>query len=161
MTARDDRWPQGEYCVSDDGTLRITRTGIPPGLAISGEVDEFTYPGLVRALRQISGGIGEIHVSLARVLYCDLAGLRAIVDLTGARGLGSDHLARCVVLHEVPPQLRAALRIVGWDATPGLILHERRDSALSLAGGMADDALPAMASALPGTRRPIRNLLIM
>jgi hypothetical protein len=61
------------------------------------------------------------------VSYCDLAGLRAIVRVTGAddgaRGSnGGD--SRRVVLHEVPPQLAAVLRIVGWDSTPGLAVDQ-------------------------------------
>src|SRR5450755_3318102 len=96
----------GEYAVFDNGTLRITHTGSPPGLAITGEVDESTYSGLMRALEGFTGWPGEIHVDMAGVLYCDLAGLRAIVDLTGARGHSHEDGGRRLVLHEVPPQLR-------------------------------------------------------
>lgn len=101
----------------DDGTLRITWTGVPPGIAISGEIDESTYPALVGTLVKLAYGRDEIHVDLAGVRFCDIAGLRAIVNLTREQG-------RRVVLHEVPPQLKTVLRIVGWDTTPGLALHE-------------------------------------
>ena len=112
--------------VYDDGVLRITSTSHPPGLAIEGEIDESTYPGLVQALQAIASGRAEIHLSLAGVSYCDLAGLRAIVGTTGAddgeaSGNGHDD-SRRVVLHEVPAQLITVLQIVGWDSTPGLAL---------------------------------------
>ncbi len=106
--------------VHDDGVLRITETRSPPGLAIAGEIDEGTYPALVGTLKELSGGAaGEIHFNLGDVDYCDLAGLRAIILLAGSDG---DGRGRRLVLHNVPQQLRAVLRIVGWDATPGLVL---------------------------------------
>ena len=42
---------RGSGLVLDDGTLRITwRRGEPPIMALAGEVDESSYPGLVAAL---------------------------------------------------------------------------------------------------------------
>jgi ABC-type transporter Mla MlaB component len=105
------------HVVYDDGVLRITVMSSPPGLAIAGEIDESTYLALVAKLAEFAGGAAEIHISLGGVAYCDLAGLRAIVRLATGDG-------RRVVLHEVPPQLRTAMRIVGWDATPGLVVDE-------------------------------------
>jgi hypothetical protein len=146
-----------EGAVYDDGMLRIAWVGSPPVLAIAGEIDESTYPGLVGVLKEVADEHGadehgadehradqhgadqhgadqhrEVHVSLAEVDYCDLAGLRAIVMLTGADGLGHDgeghsqngdgRHRRRVVLHEMPSQLQTVLRIVGWDSIPGLAL---------------------------------------
>jgi ABC-type transporter Mla MlaB component len=118
------------YAVYDDGVLRITSTTDPPGLTIAGEIDESTYPGLLSALQRSADGPAEIHFSLGGLEYCDLAGLRAIVCATGARGCegsfnGLHGGRRSVVLHEVPPQLITVLRIVGWDSTPGLTLDLR------------------------------------
>jgi hypothetical protein len=114
--------------VYDDGVLRVTSTDDPPGVAIAGEIDESTYDGLIAALGKFAHGPTEVHVSLGGVSYCDLAGLRAIVCVTGAGGgAGSDVVGdtRRVVLHEVPEQLASVLRIVGWDSTPGLALDQR------------------------------------
>lgn len=116
-----------DCAVYDDGVLRITNTDDPPGLVIAGEIDESTYDGLIGALGMFAHGPDEVHVSLGGVSYCDLAGLRAIVRVTGAdgetRGNG-DGDTRRVVLHEVPPQLATVLRIVGWDSTPGLAVDQ-------------------------------------
>ena len=110
----------GDSPAYDDGVLRITRTGPPPGLALAGEIDESTYSPLVATLDELTRGQQEVHVDLADVAYCDLAGLRAIVRLAGPAGEGGT--ARRVVLHHVPAQLRAVLEIIGWDSVPGLSL---------------------------------------
>jgi len=113
--------------VYDDGVLRITSTSNPPGLTLEGEIDESTYPGLVQALQTSTDGRAEVHLSLGGIRYCDLAGLRAIVRATGVGGedRSNGHAnGRRVVLHEVPAQLIKVLRIVGWDATPGLAVDQ-------------------------------------
>jgi len=104
--------------VYDDGVLRMTSVGSPPVLVIVGEIDEDTYPALARKLGELTGP-AEIHLNLAGVRYCDLAGLRAMILLTGASHGGR---SRRVVLHDVPPHLKAVLGIVGWDTTPGLVM---------------------------------------
>ena len=118
----------GDCALYDDGVLRITTTDDPPGLAIAGEIDESTYPGLVSALDKLMDGPAEIHVSLAAVSYCDLAGLRAIVRITGAESNGASGSeadgSRRVVLHGVSRSLATVLRIVGWDSIPGLALDQ-------------------------------------
>lgn len=112
---------EGCHQVYDDGVLRITRSGIPPVLAIAGEIDENTYPGLVGTLEKLVDGQAEVHASLADVEYCDLAGLRAIVRLAGGGG-GHDGGGRRLVLHDARPELTNILRIMGWDMTPGLVI---------------------------------------
>jgi ABC-type transporter Mla MlaB component len=128
-----------DRALYDDGVLRITNTDDPPGLAIAGEIDESTYDGLVGALGKVAHGPAEVHVSLGGVSYCDLAGLRAIVCVTGAdhgsTGRNADGDTRRVVLHEVPPQLATVLRIVGWDSTPGLAVDQPPGSPDPQAGG--------------------------
>ena len=101
--------------VYDDGVLRITRIPAPspgPGYALAGEIDESTVRGLAGKLAELAANVDEVHLDLAALEYCDLAGLRVIVQL--AAGL------RRVVLHRVPPHLRAVLAIVGWDTAPGV-----------------------------------------
>jgi anti-anti-sigma factor len=111
---------RGSGLVLDDGTLRITwRPGQPPIMALAGEVDESSYPGLVAALTGAAARYEEIHLDLADLDYCDLAGLRAIVRLAGPEG-GS--AVKQVVLHQVPDSLRTVLHIVGWDTTSRLTL---------------------------------------
>ena len=98
----------------DDGALRITQLPGPgPGYALAGEIDEAAFPALARRLGEIAADLDEVHLNLAALDYTDLAGLRVIVGL-------ADVGRRSVVLHQVPPHLRAILNIVGWDTAPGV-----------------------------------------
>jgi anti-anti-sigma factor len=100
--------------------LRITQLAPPAGLAISGEIDEGTYPALVTSLQELAEGQPVVHLDLGGVSYCDLAGLRAIVRLTAEGGAARP---RHVVLHGVPRHIRTVLAITGWDALPGLAVE--------------------------------------
>ena len=82
-----------------------------------GDIDEATHAGLVAALDGVADEPREIHVNLAGVEFCDLAGLRAFVHLSQIR---HDHHGRCVILHHLPAHLKAVLDILGWDSSPGL-----------------------------------------
>ncbi|MGP7997883.1 MAG: STAS domain-containing protein [Streptosporangiaceae bacterium] len=113
----------GGGLVLDDGTLRVTwRDREPPAMALAGEVDESSYPGLVAALSSAAAGRPEIHLDLAGLGYCDLAGLRAIVRLAGRDEAAGPAGARRVVLHRVPVPLLTVLHIVGWDEASGLTI---------------------------------------
>ncbi len=116
--------------VYDDGVLRITRIpgfaqgsgpadGPGASYALAGEIDESTVGGLSGKLAEIAADLDEVHLDLAALDYSDLAGLRVIV------GLAADGRRR-VVLHHVPPHLRAILGIVGWDTAPGWRWPEAR-----------------------------------
>jgi ABC-type transporter Mla MlaB component len=145
-----------DRAVYDDGVLRITSTDNPPGLAIAGEIDESTYDGLVGALDTFAHGPADVHVSLGGVSYCDLAGLRAIVCVTGAHSgaatCDGDGDTRRVVLHEVPSQLATVLRIVGWDSTPGLAVDRPAGSPGPRASGQPGNSGDA------GNARNARNV---
>jgi anti-anti-sigma regulatory factor len=109
----------------DDGVLSITRMTCPAGLALTGEIDESTYAALVDALHGHTRRGATLHLDLSGLQYCDVAGLRAMVGITGSHGpAGSERL----VLHAVPPPLRTALRVLGWDALPGVSMTEGEES---------------------------------
>jgi anti-anti-sigma regulatory factor len=108
--------------VSDDGELRITRLGDEPWLVVAGEIDEYSYKSLIRALASVARDPGEIHIDLGDVEYCDVAGLRAFVVLAAAPC--RDHAGTRVVLHHVPSHLVNVLHILGWDSTSGLTVAE-------------------------------------
>jgi anti-anti-sigma regulatory factor len=108
--------------VSDDGQLRIARLADEPWLVVAGEIDEYSYKSLIRALASVARDPGEIHIDLADVEYCDVAGLRAFVVLAAAPC--RDHAGTRVVLHHVPPHLVNVLHILGWDTTSGLTIAE-------------------------------------
>ena len=110
------------HVILDDAAPRISSTRLPHAPAIGGEIDESSYPALVSALEGFAGEPGDIYVHLACMAFCGLVGLTR-VSLSG-------HGARRVVLHGVPPHLKAVLRILAWDCTPGLVLHELYSSSI-------------------------------
>ena len=101
----------------DSAGLRITRQASPPGLVLAGDIDELTRPALLAELGLLPGG--RVHLYLDAVEYCDLAGLRALLGLAEAGPAGPP---RQVVLHGLPPWLARVLAIVGWDASPGVVI---------------------------------------
>jgi ABC-type transporter Mla MlaB component len=110
--------PGASELTSADGALRITRAG--DRLLVTGDIDEDTYPHLMAALGSIASQPGAVHLHLAGVEYCDVAGLRAIVLLTETSWPDAGHGIRRVILHGLPERLTRLLRILGWDSAPGL-----------------------------------------
>ncbi|MDX6335061.1 MAG: hypothetical protein QOG05_2401 [Streptosporangiaceae bacterium] len=108
--------------VSDDGELRITRLGDEPWLFVAGEIDEYSYTSLIRALASVARDPGEIHIDLADVEYCDVAGLRAFVVLAADPCHPHHGRGARVVLHQVPAQLKDVMHILGWDTASGLAI---------------------------------------
>jgi ABC-type transporter Mla MlaB component len=121
-TIRPGLLPDGDADAGQGmSPLRVSRSHL--GLAVTGEIDEASFCFFAEALDALADGLSLVHIDLAGVQYCDVAGLRLLVRLTGADGLDGDHTgARRVVLHGAAPQLRAVLGVLGWDRTPGLIL---------------------------------------
>lgn len=117
-------WIPGQPCEEPDPALRIVVTGPPPTMRLAGDIDEWTYPDLTGVLVQVANAAdGQIRIDLADVQYCDVAGLRAIISLAAGGGDGRDRVEQLVLAH-LPASLRAVLRILGWDTTPGLVLED-------------------------------------
>ena len=99
--------------------LSVSRNWL--GLAVTGEIDESSVRFFAEALNALAEGLSPVHIDLAGVPFCDIAGLRVMVRLTWADAPADEHKgARRVVLHTAAPQLRAVLGVLGWDRTPGL-----------------------------------------
>jgi ABC-type transporter Mla MlaB component len=114
-------------CVPEQaGSSRLQAvffTSPPPTLRLAGDIDEWTFPDLTEILaRTAAAGVPRIHVDLADVGYCDVAGLRAMISLASG---GGDHRAAVdeIVFAHLPGPLQRGLRILGWDAAPGVILE--------------------------------------
>jgi anti-anti-sigma regulatory factor len=103
--------------------LRAVFTSPPATLQLAGDIDEWTFSDLTEILaRTAAAGAPRIHVDLADVEYCDVAGLRAIISL--ASGPGDDWAAgQEIVFTHLPGPLQRVLRILGWDAAPGVTLE--------------------------------------
>jgi anti-anti-sigma factor len=113
------RVPPDDRC----SPLQASFTWPPPVLQLAGDIDESTYPCLTEALARASqAGERRIQIDLANVRYCDVAGLRAIVSLASGTGCGQGAIEQ-IVLARLPGPLHRLLQILGWDATPGLLLE--------------------------------------
>jgi ABC-type transporter Mla MlaB component len=147
--------PELQQVGSDGSALRVTRTDSPRRLVLAGDIDEWTYADLLAALADAAAGPGEIHINLAGVQYCDLAGLRAILRLGSASSQQLDPSGRRLVLAELPAHLKTVLRILGWDCAPGLvIINDHHDPmpqqpSAQASGSQVRDIDPA--SAVPQT----------
>jgi ABC-type transporter Mla MlaB component len=130
----------GSDVVFDNGALRITRACSPSTLVIAGDIDEYTHAGLIAALTAATAGPGEVHISLAGVQYCDVAGLRTIVAMADTDDAAQHLTDRRVVLHDLPEPLHAVLRILGWDSIPGLVVAGRDDRMPPATGAPASGA---------------------
>ena len=114
--------------VTLPGEIGITNYGrVHDTLALKGDIDEESYPALIEALSRLPRDNAGLHVNLSAVTFCDLAGLRAIVGLAGAR--------TPVILHGVPSPLRTVMKILGWDEEPGLVISEFEHDARRLLTG--------------------------
>ncbi|WP_433239763.1 MEDS domain-containing protein [Actinomadura nitritigenes] len=109
----------GADAVFDDGVLRIDPLFAPPGLRLSGSIDESTLPGLLAALRGLDGRAAHVCLDLAGVEFCDLAGLRALVGVN-EWSIVPDRL---VVLRSAPGCVEMMMRASGWAGAPGVV-HE-------------------------------------
>ena len=119
-----ERWPNGVDQGEPRSSLGITFTTQPVTLRLDGLIDESTFGILSRALtRARRSGDFPILVDLAGVEFCDVAGLRAIISLADGRDPGCPATGGITLVH-VPSYLVTLLRILGWDATPGLTLAD-------------------------------------
>jgi len=106
-----------------DDLLSITRTFVPPGLALAGEIDDTNVTAVARAL----------HAETARARIRAASGLRTRLDLrdlgfvdVGAlrllvfSALGLYAAGGTLILYGVAPHVRRVMRVAGWDRIPGL-----------------------------------------
>jgi ABC-type transporter Mla MlaB component len=107
-----------------DGVVRVICAGSPEVVLIAGELDVSNCLGLVSALDDLVDPEGDVHVNLAGLTYCDVAGLRAILQLAGTGRNGEGHSGRHLFLDDVPQNLTRLLQILGWDSAPGVIMNE-------------------------------------
>src|ERR1700723_1054944 len=101
----------GEPDVTNDGQVHDT-------LALSGDIDEETYPALIEALSRIPRDNAGLHVDLSEVTFGDVAGRRAIVGLAES--------TTPVTLCGPSRTLLTVMKILGWDQQPGLAVSKRQ-----------------------------------
>jgi anti-anti-sigma factor len=122
------RWTGGGFFIDDlfharraggpvyaDRQLVVTRTAQPRGLRFAGEIDVSNADAVGQSLRVGFGDTGDAHLDLSRLSFCDISGIRALVEAALELGAG-----RCILLHGLPEQLQTVMRVTGWSELPSL-----------------------------------------
>ena len=100
-----------------DKHLVVTRTDQPSGLRFAGEIDVTNSDAVMRSVRLELSEAGNLHLDLSRLSFCDISGIRALVDAAVDLGEG-----RRMLLHGLPAQLQTVMRVTGWSDLPTLTM---------------------------------------
>lgn len=101
--------PRSGRTVYRDRQLQVDRTGRPPGLRFVGEIDIGNSGAISSALRHVLDGPANIHLDLRQLVFCDISGIRALINV--AEAVGPD---RRLFLHGMAPEIERVIRVVGW-----------------------------------------------
>lgn len=107
----------GEGPVYADRQLMVTETDVPAGLRFAGEIDVSNSSAVAQSLKIAFPHDGDPHLDVSRLSFCDVSGIRAIVEAALDLGEG-----RRLLLHGLPEQLAIVMRVTGWSALPNLAL---------------------------------------
>ena len=125
-----DHWPGGGFLIDDlfaaragdapvyaDKHLVVTRTDHPEGFRLAGEIDITNSDAVIRSVRMAVADEGDPHIDVSGLSFCDISGIRALVDAAASLGEG-----RRMLLHGLPEQLETVMRVTGWSGLPTLTL---------------------------------------
>lgn len=103
-----------------DTILSVTRTYVPPGLRVCGEID-MTHDRLwEESLAHAVLGMGEdVHLDLSGLRFLDVAGAR----LLGRTARALAEQSRRLHLDQLAEGPRRVLRLTRWDETPTLVVY--------------------------------------
>ena len=105
----------GNGPVYADKHLVVTRTADPGGLRFAGEIDVTNSDAVSQIMLVAIGESGDPHIDLSGVSFCDVSGIRALIEASQRLGDG-----RRLLLHGLPDQLQTVMRVTGWSDLPGL-----------------------------------------
>ena len=123
-------WSQGGFFIEDlferraghrpvyaDKHLVVTRTDNPTGLRFAGEIDVSNSAAVGESVAVACCSEASPHLDLANLSFCDISGIRALVDAALKLDDG-----RTLLLHGLPEQLQTVMRVTGWSDLPSLAL---------------------------------------
>jgi anti-anti-sigma factor len=108
---------RGEGPVYADKHLLVTRTAAPPGLRLAGEIDMTNSDAVMDCVKTAFPDGGDHHLDLSALSFCDISGIRGLIEIATERGDG-----RRLLLHGLPEQLQTVLRVTGWSDLPNLAI---------------------------------------
>ncbi len=85
----------------------------PDGLRFAGEIDIANSDAVGASLALAFPVVGDPHLDVSRLSFCDISGIRAIVQAAGALAPG-----RRLLLHGLPDQLETVMKVTGWSDLP-------------------------------------------
>jgi anti-anti-sigma factor len=113
-TSIDDRLDAalGGGIVYADKQLVVTRTDDPAGLCFAGEIDLSNSHAVTDSLGAMDGA--DLHLDLSGLSFCDISGIRSLVDAAGSGRTGR------LLLHGLPELLQTVMNVTGWADLPNL-----------------------------------------
>jgi anti-anti-sigma factor len=87
------------------------------GTVSSGEIDAWNVEAVRKVLQAAHGEVGDLHLDVSQLLFCDVTGIRAIV----ATAINLED-SRRLVLHGLDPQLQRVFQVVGWGSMDNLVV---------------------------------------
>ena len=106
----------GRETVYADKHLVVTRTLDPVGLRFSGEIDFTNSHALAQSISVARSAAGDMHLDLSGVIFCDISGIRSLVDAAETRATGR------LMLHGLPELLQTVMTVTGWAEMPNLFI---------------------------------------
>jgi len=107
----------GDGPVYADKQLVVTRTEVPAGLRFAGEIDITNSNAVAESVRIAFPHLGDPHLDVSRLSFCDISGIRAFVEVANDLGEG-----RRLLLHGLPEQLQTVMRVTRWSSLPNLAI---------------------------------------
>jgi hypothetical protein len=122
--ALESPWQQSEAIhpheatpLYQDSILRISKQIQLAGVRLDGTVDASNVDAMSRTLIANINGAEDFHLDLSGLLFCDLGGLRAIVNTAQQIGGG-----RRLVIHALPSHLERAMALAEWAHVPNIVM---------------------------------------
>jgi anti-anti-sigma factor len=112
----------GGGIVYADKNLVVTRTEAPDGLCFAGEIDVTNSHAVAESLGNAFMGDADIHLDLSGLSFCDISGIRSLVDAAESRQTGR------LMLHGLPSLLQTVMNVTGWSDLPNLQICNCRES---------------------------------
>jgi anti-anti-sigma factor len=103
--------------VYADRQLVVTRTTTPRGLRFAGEIDVTNSDAVGQSIGIGFGDAGDAHLDVGPLSFCDVSGIRALVEAALELGAG-----RRILLHGLPDQLERVMGVTGWSELGSLHL---------------------------------------
>jgi STAS domain len=104
----------GADTVFADKQLVVARTPDPVGLRFFGEIDVTNRDVVAKCVGLFPAGDGDVHLDVTELIFCDISGIRALVEAAEAPRHGR------LLLHGLPELLQTVMRVTGWAELPNL-----------------------------------------